>query len=70
MNLMRDNKHKKVWKHSFANELGRLEQGSVKRVKGTDTILFVDYNDIPSELRKEITYGLIVVDYRPQKEDP
>ena len=30
-------------------------------VKGTDTILFVDYKDIPSERLKEITYVCIVV---------
>ena len=39
---MKDNHNKKVWKHSFANELVRLEQGVGKIVKVTDTILFVE----------------------------
>ena len=41
-----------------------------QRVKGTDTIFCVDYIDIPNERQKDITDGRIVVDYRPQKEDP
>ena len=60
--LMKDNQQKKVWKHSFSNEPGRLAQGTGKRVKTTDTILFVEYNNIPRKLHKDITYGHIVVD--------
>ena len=67
-NLIKDNQQKKVWKYSFANELDILAQGGLgKIVKGTHTIFFVDYKDIPIERRKGITYGRIVVDYRPQK---
>ena len=33
------------------------------------TILFIDYKDIPSESLKYITYGIIMVDYRPQEEE-
>ena len=68
--LMKYNQHKKVWKYSFANELGRLAQGTGKRVKGTDTILVIDYRYIPSERCKYIAYVCIVVDYRQKKEDP
>ena len=68
--FMKYDKHNKVWKHFFANELVRLVQGVGKRVKGMDTVFFVDYNYIPSESRKDITYGRIMVDYRPQKKDP
>ena len=64
---MKDNKHKKVCIHSFANELGRFSQGVGKIFKGTDTIFFVDYNDIPSNRHKEITYVRVVLYYRPQK---
>ena len=41
-----------------------------KIVKGTDTVLFIDYKDIPSEWRKNITYVQIVIDHHPQQEDP
>ena len=30
----------------------------------------MNYNNIPSEHRKDITYYCIVVDYHPQKEQP
>ena len=64
---MKDNQHKNVWRHSFSNELGRLEQVLGKIFKGTNTIFFVYYNDIRSENLKDITYGRIVVDYFLQK---
>ena len=47
--------------------MGRFPQGIDKIVKGMDVIFFIDYNDIPSESQKYITYGRIVVDYRLQK---
>ena len=31
---------------------------------------FRKYQDIPADRRKDVTYGRVVVDYRPQKEDP
>jgi hypothetical protein len=36
-------------------------------MKGTDTINFFKYNEIPIDRRKDVTYGSIQVDYRPQK---
>ena len=32
--------------------------------------VFRKYQDIPADRRKDVTYGRVVVDYRPQKEDP
>ena len=60
--IMKYSQHKKIWNHSFANELVRLAQGIGKRVKVTDTIFFVNYKNITSERRKDITYGHIVVE--------
>ena len=55
-----------VWTQSFANELGRLAQGlSGTTITGTNTITFVDKRTIPTH--KVITYGRIVVDYKPNK---
>ena len=59
--IMKYYKNKKVWKHSFANELGKLEQLVVKIVKGMGNIFFFNYINIPSELQQDITYGCIVV---------
>ena len=50
----------------MSNEIGRLMQGN-KNVEGADTMFFIQYNDIPINRWKDITYAKIVVDYRPQK---
>jgi hypothetical protein len=53
--------------HSFSNEIGRLAQGVGGRILGTDTTNFIEYNKVPIDQRKDVTYGNIQVDYRPQK---
>ena len=40
------------------------------RVKGTNTIFFIHKKDVPAHRRLNITYGHIVVSYRPTKDDP
>ena len=67
---MKDSQHEKFWKNLSTNELGRLAQGVGKRVKGMDKILSIDYDDITSEHHIYIAYENIMVDYRPQKDDP
>eukprot|EP00957_Ditylum_brightwellii_P170370 12967817-Ditylum_brightwellii.AAC.1 len=62
--------YKKQWTHSLANELGRLAQGLKRGIKGTDTIIFTPFEELPHERRKDITYGRIVCDYRLQKNEP
>ena len=47
--------------------MGQLAQGVGKKIKGTDKISFISYRDIPPEHRGDVTHGLVVVDYRPQK---
>ena len=66
-----------IWNKSYANELGRLcqgigsnQEGDGKRVEGTDTFYVVDYEDIPADRRKEITYTKVVCKVRPDKNDP
>ena len=63
---MKQDKYREVWVTSFANELGRLAQG-IRDVKGTNTIHFIPHNSVPPGLT--ITYGRIVVYYRPQKQE-
>ena len=57
---------RELWQRSLANELGRLAQG-IRDIKGTNTIHFILKSDIPHDRRKEITYGRIVVAYKPDK---
>ena len=54
------------WETSLANELGRLAQG-IRDIKGTDTIHFVSKSEIPADRWKDIMYGKIVVEYKPDK---
>ena len=66
--LMKYDQHEKSWKHSFTNEVGNLSQVVGGVVKATDTIFFIDYENISSERRKYITYGRILVDLCPKKD--
>ena len=59
--------YKEVWSKSSANEFGRLAQGVGTRIKGTDTIFFISKHDVPSDRRKDITYGKFVCEYKPNK---
>ena len=61
---------REVWMKAMCVELGRLAQG-YGTTKGTDTIHFMTLEEIqriPGD--RTVTYARIVVDYRPQKNDP
>jgi hypothetical protein len=47
--LLKDPKHTKVWAHSAANEFGQLAQGVGTRIKGTNTIHFIQKNQVPQD---------------------
>jgi hypothetical protein len=64
--LMKMDKHKQVWAHSFANETGRLFQG-IRNVPGIDTCFFIAKSHVPAHKRP--TYGQICCNYRPQREE-
>ena len=60
----------------YANELGRIFQGirtrpkkNTHRIKVTDKFNAINYDDIPKELRKEITYYKFVCTFRTKKQD-
>jgi hypothetical protein len=55
----------------MCKELGRLLQGYKHHTEGTNTLFFMDKNEIRNIPKdKTVTYARIVVDYRPQKTDP
>jgi hypothetical protein len=70
--LAKDPIMSEVWTTAFGKEFGTLAQGDDKtHTPGTDSIFILDVPDIkqiPED--RTITYALVVVDYRPQKEDP
>ena len=54
--LMRDHRYKKEWSRSVANEFGRLAQGVGDRIKGTNTMKFIQKQDVPRDRTKDVTY--------------
>ena len=66
--LLRDD-----WMKGMCKELGRLAQGHGEKgaddyLKGTNTVLFMDLDEIKMIPKDQVvTYARIVVDYRPQK---
>jgi hypothetical protein len=64
--FMKDPRLQPLWTRGFGNECGRLFQG-IQDIPGTDTCFFTTLKTIP-EYRK-ITYGKIVCDYKPHKQE-
>ena len=62
--LLNDNNIAQQWKHSFAKELGQLTQG-FEHTHGTNTMSFIPFEHILHQRRSDITYGKLVVDYKP-----
>ena len=67
--LTEKEKYRDIWSTSLANQLGRLAQ-NINGVKGTNTIFFIPKSEIPKDRLKDITYGRIVITYKPHKADP
>jgi hypothetical protein len=62
-------KYCEVWSKANAKELGRLAQGLPGVAKGTNTLNFIGYEQIPNDRQKDVTYARICCNYRPEKED-
>jgi hypothetical protein len=67
--LLRNPKYSNLWGKSYTKELGHLTQG-IPGTKGTDTIVFIKYDKIPLDQRRNVTYGKTVDTYQPEKDDP
>ena len=70
--LLKEPALRKVWEKAFGKEIGGLAQGdTLTGAPGTNTIFFLTHEEI-AKIPKDrvITYARIVVDFRPQKEDP
>lgn len=69
--LIKHPKHKGTWGDSFGDEVGRLAQGRQKSgLEGTNTLFFINFNQIPKDRIKDITYDRICCNVRPEKDDP
>ncbi len=67
--LLRNPKYSNLWGKSYTKELGCLAQG-ILGTEGTDTIVFIKYDKIPLNQRRNVTYGETEVRYRPEKDHP
>jgi hypothetical protein len=63
---MKDPRLQPLWARCFGNECGSLFQG-IQDIPGTDTCFFVGLKNIPND--RNITYGKIVCDYKPHKQE-
>ena len=69
---MKHPKHKTIWNKSAAKEFGRQEQGvggKESRVKPTNTIFFITYDQVPMDRRKDVTYGSFSCDLKTNKNE-
>jgi len=69
--LIKDPLLKDLWIKAMSKELHCLAQGCHGVTKGTNTIVYLSHADIckiPQD--RTVTYARIVIDHRPQKEDP
>jgi hypothetical protein len=63
---VKDPRLQPLWTRGFGNECRGLFQG-IRDIPGTDTCFFIDLKNIPYD--RKITYGKIVCDYKPHKNE-
>ena len=68
--VMKNPRYRALYKKAYAKEIGRLAQGMPGLADGTETIFFIDKSEVPPNRWGDVTYGRIVVIYRPEKSDP
>jgi hypothetical protein len=69
--LMDDPALKDLWVSAMSKELHRLAQGKEGVTVGTNTIFYLTHDEIRHILKdRTITYAQIVIDHRPQIDDP
>jgi hypothetical protein len=65
--LIKRPEYKGNWGYRFGNEIGRLAQGMSGQNNGRDTLFFINKSEISPDRWKDIAYGKIVCNVRPQK---
>ncbi len=56
-------KYREIYKPAYGKELGRLAKGIPGIFKGTDTIVFINKNKVPTDRWKDVTYGHICANF-------
>jgi hypothetical protein len=60
-NLSANPKTQATWTHSYGSKIGCLAQGMPDCNTSTNTIFFIQKNQVPKERVKDVTYGLSTV---------
>ena len=68
--VMKNPKYRALYEKAYAKEIGRLAQGVPDLAGVTETIFFIDKDEVPPDRWRDVTYGRIVMSYRPEKDDP
>ncbi len=68
--LLVNPKYKELWGKSYTIKLGCLAQGIPVISKGTNTIVFIGRDNVPIDRQKDVAYGCVCINYRPEKADP
>ena len=70
--MSKDPEVREVWETGFGKEWGSLAQGDTRTgAKGTETFKILRPEQVLLiPIYRVVTYTNIVVDYRPQKDDP
>ena len=55
--LMKNPEYRGLYEKEYAKELDRLAQSIPGLADGTETIFFIEKNNVPSERWKDVTYG-------------
>ena len=66
--LMKNPKYLQLYRNSYAKELGRPPQGMPGLANGTNAIFFIPKKEVSVDRWHNVTYGHIVVNYRPEKQ--
>ena len=70
--LVKDSVTRNIWSTAFGKEFGNMAQGDYKtKTPGTFSIFLMTHNKIRHIPQyRVVTYARLVVDFRPQKDDP
>ena len=68
--LMKNPKYRNLYRHTYAKEIGRLAQGMPGQVTRTSPFFFINKKDVPADRWRYVTYCRVMVNFRPEKEDP
>jgi hypothetical protein len=68
--LLINPKYKELWGKSYTIELGCLAQSIPGVSNGTNTIVFIQRGDVLIDQRKDVMYGRVCINYRPEKANP